>query len=202
MTVVPQVVRLFKSGDATGISVPTVALATATMLLWCIYTFSEADWPAFGSSLGPLCAWALILGWLLLAGFSRLLGWSLAAAVVFVGVFSAAGVSHIGAATGSLLWALPQAYQSVTAKDLRGVSALAYFAIAAENLGWIVYAAGTGRWAYAVAPFVQAPLAVLIASRAAAANRRSADSPPRAPMRSRFARQGENRIDGPHRRPS
>jgi uncharacterized protein with PQ loop repeat len=172
VTVVPQAVRLYRTGDKTGISLPTVALATGTMALWCVYTFAESDWPAFGSSLGPLLAWGAILLRLARAGVTRQLLWSSAAALAFVTIGTAAGVAHLAAASGSLLWALPQAIESVRTKDLQGVSALSYAAIAAENGGWVVYAAGTGRWAYAVAPLAQAPLAVLIAWRAARSHRR------------------------------
>jgi uncharacterized protein with PQ loop repeat len=143
------------------------------MALWCVYTIDEADWPAFGSSVGPLLAWGAILVWLFRNRFTRQLGWSAAVACLYGVVASACGVPHLAAAAGSLLWALPQAYESLTNKNLQGVSAVAFTGIAAENIGWIVYAAGTDRWAYAAAPIVQAPLAMFIASRAAKAHHRS-----------------------------
>jgi uncharacterized protein with PQ loop repeat len=175
VTVVPQSVRLYRTNDSSGIATPTVALATATMALWCVYTIDQADWPAFGSSVGPLVAWGVILVWLFRNRFTRQLANSTAVACACAVVAIACGVPHLAAAVGSLLWALPQAYESLTNKNLQGVSAVAFAGIAAENLGWIIYAAGTGRWAYAAAPIVQAPLAVFIASRAARASKSGLD---------------------------
>ena len=57
LTELPQSIKLFRSRDSEGVSTITVALAAVTMAVWSAYTFQLRDWPALGSSLGPLLAW-------------------------------------------------------------------------------------------------------------------------------------------------
>jgi uncharacterized protein with PQ loop repeat len=73
------------------------------------------------------------------------------------------GAFRVLAVGGSLLWVLPQVLSTFRQKDLSGVSVPAYVLLAVENAGWVLYAWGTRTPAYALAPLVQGPLAILIA---------------------------------------
>lgn len=166
VTVLPQSIKLFRSRNSEGVSTVTVALAAATMAVWSTYTFKLRDWPALGSSLGPLVAWGCSL--VLLAKINR--SWR-----VLLLVFGVCGVLlpilsvqllGIFAAAGSTLWAIPQLKVALSKVSLTGVSSLAYIFIAIENIGWIVYGLLTGHLMYVVAPLVQAPVALIIAIKA------------------------------------
>jgi hypothetical protein len=143
----------------------TCALGTATMTAWCWYTLSIGDTPALASSLGPLVCWALCVFGLYRHGGGRKAVLITGFALTITVAACASGFAQYLAVAGSLGWALPQVRSALRGGDLSGVSGLAYSLIAAENVAWIIYAAGTGTWAYAVAPLVQGPAAILIAHR-------------------------------------
>ena len=165
-TVLPQSIKLLRSRNSEGVSTVTVALAAVTMAVWSTYTFQLRDWPALGSSLGPLLAWGSSL--VLLSIINK--SWRIM--VVAVGIsasvlpFLSLTLLGILAAVGSTLWALPQLKVALAKVPLTGVSALAYIFIAIENVGWIVYGLLTGHLIYLVAPLVQAPVALIIAIKA------------------------------------
>jgi uncharacterized protein with PQ loop repeat len=165
-TVLPQSIKLLRSRNSEGVSTVTVALASVTMAVWSTYTFQLRDWPALGSSLGPLLAWGGSLVLLSIINKSRRI------MIVAVGIsalvlpFLSLTLLGILAAAGSTLWALPQLKVALSKVPLTGVSALAYIFIAIENVGWIVYGLLTGHLIYLVAPLVQAPVALIIAIKA------------------------------------
>ena len=138
------------------------------MLAWSFYTLNLRDWPALGSSLGPLLCWFATL--VLLStkykepkGKQLLLSLPLITLIIFSLPTPLQGSLAV---TGSLLWGLPQLKKAFTHSDLTGISILSYTFILLENLCWIIYALLTGHLAYAYAPLVQGPIAIIIALRA------------------------------------
>ena len=166
LTVLPQSIKLFRSRDSEGVSTVTVALAAVTMAVWSTYTFQLRDWPALGSSLGPLLAWGSSL--VLLSIINKSWRIMIVAVLVSALVLPFLSLTFLGilAAIGSTLWALPQLKVALSKVPLTGVSSLAYIFIAIENVGWIVYGLLTGHLMYLVAPLVQAPVALIIAIKA------------------------------------
>jgi uncharacterized protein with PQ loop repeat len=167
VTTAPQAIRVIRHREVAGVSVATTIAGIATMTAWTLYTVELRDIPAVASSLGPLVAWSTTL--VAVAAINRqprliLLGLVVA---MITAALSVGGLAKMIAVTGSLLWTLPQLRVVLQGKDLRGVSAVAYTLIAVENAGWVIYAAGTGTWAYAIAPLVQSPAAAVIAWRTA-----------------------------------
>lgn len=165
VTTAPQTIRIFRTRETAGVSASTAAAGVATMTAWSYFTAGIGDIPALASSLGPLVTWiATVVG---LAWIRRqpvlLLYTGLAAAAALA--VCAAGFSQQLAVAGSIFWTLPQLRTAFAGGELHGVSAVAYTFVAVENAGWILYAAGTGTWAYALAPLVQGPAALLIAYR-------------------------------------
>jgi uncharacterized protein with PQ loop repeat len=165
-TVLPQSIKLLRSRNSEGVSAVTVALAAVTMAVWSTYTFQLRDWPALGSSLGPLLAWGSSL--VLLSIINKSWRIMLVAIGISASVLPFLSLTLLGilAAAGSTLWALPQLKVALSKVPLTGVSALAYIFIAIENVGWIVYGLLTGHLIYLVAPLVQAPVALIIAIKA------------------------------------
>lgn len=163
LTVMPQTIKLLRSRNSEGVSTVTVALAATTMGVWSTYTYQLRDWPALGSSLGPLLAWGTSL--ILLSIINK--SWKIMILTVVVSLLLLPilplVVLGICAAFGSSLWALPQLKVALSKVPLTGVSSLAYLFIAIENLGWIAYGILTGHLMYIVAPIIQAPVALLIA---------------------------------------
>ena len=166
LTVLPQTIKLLRSRNSEGVSTITVALATITMAIWSTYTYQLRDWPALGSSLGPLFAWGTSLILLSVINKSwKVIFASLLICLLLLPILPTV-VLGICAAMGSTLWALPQLKVALSKVPLTGVSSLAYIFIAIENLGWIAYGLLTGHLMYIVAPVVQAPVAFLIAIKA------------------------------------
>lgn len=166
--VVPQLFRVLRTGLVEGVSLRACVLAILAMIAWSGFTLGRRDWPALASSLGPLCVWlacaALVArrrGALVPVVFA-IAGGTLA--VVLAGTY-ATGFELLAVA-GSLLWVVPQAWTAFRDHDLSGVSVTTYLLLAAENFGWLLYAAYTSTIAYGVAPLVQLPLALIIATRA------------------------------------
>jgi len=166
LTVLPQTIKLLRSRNSEGVSTITVALATITMAIWSTYTYQLRDWPALGSSLGPLFAWGTSLILLSVINKSwKVIFASLITCLLLLPILPTV-VLGICAAIGSTLWALPQLKVALSKVPLTGVSSLAYIFIAIENLGCIAYGLLTGHLMYIVAPVVQAPVAFLIAIKA------------------------------------
>lgn len=169
VTAAPQAVRLWRHRDAEGVSGATAVAGAATMACWIVWTWSIRDLPALGSSIGAFIAWLSIT-----FGYARLvtlraqcvLALQLTAAVIIVSAAVATAATAVAGVVGSTFWAFPQLRKALTSSSLSGVSVAAYVALSAEDLGWIVYAAGTGVWAYAIAPVLQLPATTLIAWKA------------------------------------
>jgi len=134
----PQPLRLWRTGVAAGVS--PVAAANAVT--------SASAWFAYGVAHGLLAVWAvsvvaLVPGvWtvsLLRREFGRreLLG---AAAVAGAFVLSAAaGVLGAALALGVLVTAGPQVWRAVRHSDLRGIAAATWVVAVADALSWGVY---------------------------------------------------------------
>jgi len=167
VTTAPQAVRIFRTRDTAGVSVSAAASGVATMTAWSYFTADIGDIPALASSLGPLVTWtATLIGVAWIRNTPRVLIYSMfAASAAFT--ISSAGFAQQLAVAGSVFWTLPQLRVALRDHALSGVSVVAYALVAAENAGWILYAAGTGTWAYAIAPLVQGPAALVIAYRTA-----------------------------------
>ena len=75
-------------------------------------------------------------------------------------------VAVVVATVGSVSWIIPQGVHALRSRNLVAVSLWAYLLILVENVGWIVYGVGVGRYAYAVAPLVQIPVSALIVTHA------------------------------------
>lgn len=167
--VLPQLHRLRSSSAHEGFSLRSASLAAASCLAWVAYTIVERDVPALASSLLPFFVWVScgVIVSRRRAVLSRFLATtaSLCAGVLVAGLLT--GWFHVAAVAGSLVWILPQARSVLSSTHLPAVSAPTYVLLFVENVGWIVYSLGTGRLAYMVAPLVQAPMAALIAFRAA-----------------------------------
>ena len=165
VTTAPQAIRIFRTRETAGVSVTAAAAGVATMTAWSYFTAGIGDIPALASSLAPLLTWAFTLvgvAWIRRAPLILLYGLIAAGAAFFV---CSAGFAQQLAVTGSIFWTLPQLRVALRDTNLSGVSVLAYGLVAAENVGWILYASGTGTWAYAIAPLVQGPAAAVIAYR-------------------------------------
>jgi uncharacterized protein with PQ loop repeat len=165
VTTAPQAWRIIRYRETAGVSVATTTAGITTMTAWTIYTAELRDIPALASSIGPLVAWTITLVGLSWIRRQPQLVFYGVAAVSLTVAMSSFGLARSIAVTGSVLWALPQLRIVLRGGDIRGVSALAYALIAVENAGWVFYAAGTGTWAYAIAPLVQGPAAAVIAWR-------------------------------------
>ena len=166
--VVPQLHRLLTSDAHEGFSLRTASLAAASCLAWVVYTTVERDLPALASSLLPMFVW-LSCGVIVARRRGLLPRFATTTAALCLGVPLSGlitGWFHVAAVAGSLVWILPQLRSVLRTSDLPAVSAPTYALLFVENVGWIVYAVGTGRLAYMVAPIVQAPLAAAVAVRA------------------------------------
>lgn len=166
--VLPQLYRLRTTGEHEGFSLRTASLAAASCLAWVVYTLSEGDVPALASSLLPMFVW-IACGTIVSRRRDVLAKFSVTTGVLCVGALLAGvltGWFHVVAVSGSLLWILPQVRSVLVSSRLPAVSAPTYVLLFVENVGWVVYALGTGRLAYMFAPLVQAPLSALIAFRA------------------------------------
>ena len=168
LTVLPIPLRLWRLRRADGVSHVGAATATVTMAAWCGYTLDRGDLPAFASSAGPLLAWSAASVALVVIRRDRRSRLLLIATVGAVALVALAPVAVQGtlAVAGSVAWCLPQLRLALSATPLQGVSAVGYGLIALENAGWVLYAALTGTWAYAIAPVVQGPSSAFIALRA------------------------------------
>lgn len=167
--VVPQLRRLLTTDVHEGFSLRGSSLAVGSCLAWVTYTVSEGDLPALASSLLPMFIW-IACGVIVSARRDTLPGFLagtglLGGCVLLGGLLT--GWFHVFAVAGSLVWILPQARTALSGDRLDAVSAPTYVLLFVENLGWIAYALGTGRLAYMIAPIVQAPLAALVAVKAA-----------------------------------
>ena len=165
VTTAPQVIRILRTRETAGVSVTAAAAGVATMTAWSYFTAEIGDIPALASSLAPLLTWIgtlLSVAWLRRTPRVALYGF-IAALLAFT--LCSVGLAQQLAVAGSIFWTLPQLRVALRDTNLGGVSVLAYALVAAENAGWILYALGTGTWAYAIAPLVQGPAAALIAYR-------------------------------------
>lgn len=165
VTAAPQAVRVLRTRTVEGISPFTCVLGVATMTAWTWFTVSIADIPAVASSVGPLLCWSACVWGLHRYGAEGRILRLCGAAGALTGLLCFAGLAGTVAVTGSLCWALPQAYTALRAKDLSGVSRTAYLLLTAENAGWILYAVATSTWQYAVAPLVQGPAVYYVSRR-------------------------------------
>lgn len=167
ITVLPIPVRLIRSRNSEGVSALTSCLGVVTMSLWCWYTLGIRDWPALASSMGPLLAWGITLVVLLVLRHDRLTLLLTVLAIVSssLAILLPSKIQMVLAIAGSMLWSLPQLRIAVKGGSMEGVSAVAYFAVLAENVGWVLYSIGTGTMAYIFAPIIQGPAAGIIAAR-------------------------------------
>lgn len=171
LSVAPQAWKTWRTRNLEGVSHLTVASALSTMVMWCFYTFSRVDWPAFAGSVGPLIAFSIVL--YVMLRLKSEYAQRTALAVVFA-VFVAVVVTAIGhisalgwvAGTGAALWGLPQLKTALTQDLLDGVSVSAFVIVALEAAGWVVYGLLMNAPAYGLGPLVQFPTAVLIAYKA------------------------------------
>lgn len=176
----PQAIRALRTRDVTGLSLLATMAGACTVLAWCAYTLAIGDLPAFGSSIGPLAAWLVVLGVMCgvgVRGARRCVAGILALALVGAIVLARLGGDVVGwigflAAIGSIGWALPQLWTALRRGDLSGVSALAFGLIALESLGWLAYAAFTETMAYVPGSAVQLVAAAIIALQATRSHRR------------------------------
>lgn len=166
VTAAPQAIRIIRRKHTEGVSVGTCSGGAATMVAWTYYTISVDDIPALASSIGALTCWlaALVGLYVLRREPGILLLPSVAISVSLL--LSFLGLSAVVAAVGGSAWALPQLRIALREKNLEGVSSVAYLLLALENLGWILYAAGTGHWVYAVPALIQGPACAIISWRA------------------------------------
>jgi uncharacterized protein with PQ loop repeat len=167
VTTAPQTIRIFRTRETAGVSVTAAAAGVATMTAWSYFTADIGDIPALASSLAPLLTWVgTLVGVALVRRTPIVVLYGVIAAGISFFVCSA-GFAQQLAVAGSIFWTLPQLRVALRDTNLSGVSVLAYGLVAAENVGWVLYAAGTGTWAYAIAPLVQGPAAAVIAYRTA-----------------------------------
>lgn len=177
----PQAIRALRTRDVTGLSLLGAMAGACTVLVWCAYTLAIGDLPAFGSSVGPLTAWLVVLAVMSQVGVHgarRCLAGLVALALASAMMLALLGRDVVGwlgvlAALGSVGWALPQLWTALRRSDLSGVSALAFGLIALESLGWLAYATFTKTLAYVPGSTVQLVAAAVIALQAARAHRRS-----------------------------
>lgn len=169
LTLLPILARVLIRRDANGVSPTTAAVAALAMVAWSGYTLSLRDWPALASSLGPLAIWSTLLVTLVVLRRDRLASACLIATILvgtIMFLLIPATVLGVIAVGGSVLWSIPQLRTALKQDSLSGVSATGYFLVFIENLGWILYGVASGHLAYAAAPLVQGPSALVIAIRA------------------------------------
>jgi len=176
LTAWPQAIRLIRTRNSDGVNATTAGFACLSMIAWSGYTYRLGDTPALISSVGPLAAWCTTLVMLVSLKAPDAVRTVLKITPVAVGLLLLSASSSWAwtggiAAAGSALWALPQLRTALTVKRLEGVSIVSYTAMAAENVGWILYAILTATPAYAAGASIQAPATALIALKA----RRSRD---------------------------
>jgi uncharacterized protein with PQ loop repeat len=177
----PQAIRALRTRDVTGLSLLAAMAGACTVLAWCAYTLAIGDLPAFGSSVGPLAAWLVVLAVMCsvgIRGARRCVAAIVALALAVVMLLALLGRDVVGwigvlASIGSIGWALPQLWTALRRSDLSGVSVLAFGLIALESLGWLAYAALTQTPAYVPGSAVQLVAAAVIALQAARAHRRN-----------------------------
>jgi uncharacterized protein with PQ loop repeat len=134
----PQPVRLWRTGVAAGVSPVAAANAVTSASAWLAYGLAHglvAVWAVSVAALVP-GVWTVVL---LRREFGRreLLG----AAVVAGGfvVFAAAGVLAAALALGVLVTAGPQVWRSLRWSDLRGVAAATWIVAVADAVSWGTY---------------------------------------------------------------
>ena len=168
LTILPTPIKLYRKNSSAGLSLLTCFMATVAMLAWCFYTFSLRDYPALASSFGPLICWFTAICILALKYRQSKAVIYLVALIPITALLLLLpkNLQGVVAVTGSLLWAIPQLKKAITLNDLAGVSVLSYLFVALENLAWVIYAVLTTHYAYAYAPLLQGPVAVVIVLKA------------------------------------
>lgn len=168
LTILPTPIKLIRKNSSSGVSSLTSIVAIVAMLSWSFYTLNLKDYPALASSLGPLLCWSATL-YLLAFKYqqknAKIYLLATTPLLIIIGLLPTKLQGSL-AVIGSLLWALPQLKKAFTSSSLKGISVLSYLFVALENLAWVGYALLTKHYAYAFAPLLQGPVALLIALKA------------------------------------
>lgn len=165
----PQVVRLFRTGDVDGVSVPATLWASVAYVLWMIYGVREVLPFVVLANLQSTAGFGVVV---LLAARHRAVRrvvW--AAAATGVVVLGATAVAAPTAVVGALAIAagasgfVPQAIVALRDQDLSGLSITTYLLIALSTSVWAAYGIAEAD-PFLVAPTVLIlPCALIIAAR-------------------------------------
>jgi MtN3 and saliva related transmembrane protein len=164
----PQVLRLLRSRDTTGVSAPTWVVSVACGACWTEYGITTNLWPTILSN--ALYALGALLVLRLLSKRVAALGVLTAASVFAISWALPVGVVGVVAVLITLGAYAPQARASLR-EDLSGVAMGTWALALATEVLWALYGILTGVWAVAAPSAVTAPLALLILLRTRHAHR-------------------------------
>nr|WP_246314155.1 SemiSWEET family transporter [Kineococcus aurantiacus] len=170
LTGVPQVVRLVRDPDATGLSYSSAVLGALASGTWLSYGAVLRDPAQLVANVpGFLCAVVTVV----LA--ARRLGLRLAPAVValvawaplLAGALAVGGVGLVGAlgTVVSLVKMLPQIRTVVRREPLHGLAPATFVLTQVSGGLWAVYGAATGQWSVVVCSVVTVVLAGVVLAR-------------------------------------
>ena len=170
LTGVPQVVRLLRNPDASGLSYPSAILGVLSSGTWLTYGFLVAD-PAQLVANVPGLACAIVTVVLASARLGVSLTPALLAALVWIPLVTLAfllgGPVLVGmAATAvSLVKMLPQVRTVLRREPLHGLAPTTFFLTQLSATMWTVYGLATGQPSVVVCSMVSAVLAGVVLSR-------------------------------------
>jgi uncharacterized protein with PQ loop repeat len=168
----PQLAKLWRSREPSGVSSVAIMAFGATEIAWLIYSVQIADKPAAVASALPLPS-CLATCWLLWRAGAMGRREQMSGLLFTVGllVCTSLGPAAVGtvAAVGSAIWSAPQVLRLIRARGaFDGISRSMWAVVAANAVLWLVYAVGTGHALLGLPslPTLPAALYILVKTRA------------------------------------
>ena len=142
-TLIPQIVKLARTGDPQGVSATWPYIGLVTNAAWTSYLWSQDLWAAMPSTAGMTFFYVLVIHYLRKAAVP--LGRPLARGVLLAGLFAAIAAAFGWTALGLVLgWSYiaqisPAVWASYRTKNPTGISISSWSLITIESGLWFVY---------------------------------------------------------------
>ena len=142
-TLVPQILKLARTGDPKGVSATWPYIGLVTNGAWTAYLWSQGLWAAMPSTAGMVFFYLLVIHYLRKAAVP--LGRPLARGVVVAGLFAAIASSLGWTALGLVLgWSYivqisPAVWSTYRSRNPTGISVGSWSLITIESGLWLVY---------------------------------------------------------------